>query len=588
MTKKILFIGAAGVLMFSFHAAPTAHAATMSFVSSESSASVGDMIDVSVRVDSGGQSVNAAQGTIQYPANILQVQSVDHSNSIFNIWAQEPSVNTSTGAISFLGGGTNSFSGTSLYILDVKFLVKGTGKATLDLTNTGVTVGDGSGSNILDGTTPLSISVNGMTGAASTGATAVPGLPNTGAAAASSTAATPQPITRAPIAAIGLPAAPVLTVPLYPDPTRWYNLLGDTIVLWNVPADVTQVSARASHTEINTIGTPETTLSNGQDLGTLRDGIWYVTARFKNNIGWGPPAYYKISIDTAVPLPFTTQIENAGTDNPSPTITFETSDSLSGIADYTVAIDGAVIAVTASTTMTLPAQPPGAHTLVVTATDLAGNSAEDSTSFKILPLPTPQVAFVEPSVIQGNFVFASGSAIPSSSIQIVVDDGNGRDVFDGTAPVTSDGNWNITVKVPLAVGKYFLSATARDDRGAQSLSTAPQAFNVLTPSVISFGIINLSWFEILIFVILLAITGGSLALWLTSARKQRRGLYAIVAGRDIEKLSDLLLVNLKSLSEIPVIAAAAADPDLTHVIATMKANIAKMKKYLAEELGKIK
>lgn len=44
MTKKILFIGAAGVLMFSFHAAPTAHAATMSFVSSESSASVGDIV----------------------------------------------------------------------------------------------------------------------------------------------------------------------------------------------------------------------------------------------------------------------------------------------------------------------------------------------------------------------------------------------------------------------------------------------------------------------------------------------------------------------------------------------------------------
>jgi hypothetical protein len=122
--------------------------------------------------------------------------------------------------------------------------------------------------------------------------------------------------------------------------------LGDTIVLWNVPADVTQVSASVGHIESAAVGTPEATLSNGTDIGTLQDGIWYVTARFKNNIGWGPPAYYKIAIDTAVPLPFTAQIQNAGTDNPSPSIQFETSDSLSGIAGYTIAVDGTVLTTT--------------------------------------------------------------------------------------------------------------------------------------------------------------------------------------------------------------------------------------------------
>ncbi|HUC31337.1 MAG TPA: cohesin domain-containing protein, partial [Candidatus Paceibacterota bacterium] len=449
MNKKILFIGAVVVVAFSFHAIPAAHAATMSFVSSESSASIGDTIDVSVRVDSDGQTVNAAQGTIQYPVDILQVVSVDDSNSIFNVWATPPSVNTSTGAISFLGGSTNSFSGTSLYVLDVTFVVKGTGTATLDFTNAGVTAGDGTGADILDGTTPLSINVN---GAGTPSAVPVPGLPNTGTASGT----IPQPVTRVAVPAAGLPAAPVLTVPLYPDPTRWYNQLGDTIVLWNVPTDITQVSASINHTESNVIGTPEATLSNGQDFGILQDGIWYVTVRFRNNVGWGPPAYYKISIDTGVPLPFTTQIENAGTDDPSPTIQFETSDNLSGIADYTIAVDGTVIATTTSTTMTLPPQSPGTHTLVVTAIDLAGNSVQDSTTFQILPLPTPQITFVEPSVIQGAFAFASGNGTPSSSVEVVVVDASNREVFDGTAPVDSDGNWDIAVKVPLAIGKYFL------------------------------------------------------------------------------------------------------------------------------------
>jgi len=587
--KKILFVGMIGAALFLFHAAPApaAHAATMSFVSSKSSAAIGDTIDVSVRVDSNGQTVNAAQGTIDYPVNILQVASVNHANSIFNIWAQEPSVNTSTGSISFLGGGTNSFSGTSLYILDITFVVKGTGVATLDFANAGVTAGDGTGANILEGATPLSINIAGAAGAPSVAATTTPsGLQNTGTT--SSTVTVPEPVTRVPVAATGLPAAPMLTVPLYPDQTRWYDLLGDTIVLWNVPADVTQVSASVGHTENSAIGTPEKTLSNGKDLGALQDGIWYVTVRFKNSVGWSVPTYYKISIDTAVPLPFTMQIADAGTNDPSPTVQFETSDSLSGIADYTVAVDGTVIATTTSTAITLPAQPPGTHTLVITANDRAGNSAQDSASFQIVPLPTPQITFVEPSVVQGAFAFVSGNGTPSSSVEVVIVDGSKRAVFDGTTPVDSDGNWSLTVNVPLAIGTYSLSAIAHDDRGAQSLSSAPQKFAVLAPSVISLGVIELGWFEILIIVILLAITIASLALWRTGAKKQRRGLYTVVAGRDIEKLTDLLLDNLKDLSAIPAVEAAAADPELAHAIATMKENVEKMKKYLKEELEKIK
>ena len=127
----------------------------MSFLSGVTSASIGDTIDVSVRIDSQGQTVNAAQGTIDYPTSILQVVSVDHSNSIFNIWAQEPTVNTSTGEISFLGGSTNSFSGTSLYVLDVTFVVRGKGVATLNFANAGVTAGDGTGANILSASTRL-------------------------------------------------------------------------------------------------------------------------------------------------------------------------------------------------------------------------------------------------------------------------------------------------------------------------------------------------------------------------------------------------------------------------------------------------
>ncbi|HUC31273.1 MAG TPA: hypothetical protein VMR99_01120, partial [Candidatus Paceibacterota bacterium] len=136
--------------------------------------------------------------------------------------------------------------------------------------------------------------------------------------------------------------------------------------------------------------------------------------------------------------------------------------------------------------------------------------------------------------------------------------------------------------------KYFLRATAHDALGAESLATAPQAFTVLAPSVISFGFVELGWFDILIIVILLVITGTSLALWRNSVKKQRRGLYGIVAARDIEKLSDLLSANIKDLSDIPSIKNAADTPDIGYLIGIMNENVAKMKKYLKEELKKLK
>jgi len=582
LLKKIFLLGTiiAGALVL--QTTNIARAATMSFISSASTAVIGNTIDVSVRVNGEGQTVNAAQATIQYPAGILQVVRVDHSNSIFNIWAQEPTVNTSTGEISFLGGGTNSFTGSSLYILDVTFMVRGAGAATLSFANAGVTAGDGTGANILSGTTPLSINTGGTLGAA-----AVPAS-STSAAVEMASSSLLAPVTRAAATATGLPMAPTLSVPLYPDQSRWYNLLGDTIVLWNVPPDITHVAASVSHVENAVVGTPEAALANGKDLGILGDGIWYAKVQFENGVGWGAPAYYKISVDTTPPLPFAISIENAGTDNPSPTVQFETNDSLSGIANYTIAVDGTVIATTTATTLALPPQAPGAHTLVVSASDLAGNSSQDSASFAILPLPTPQITFVEPSIAQGSFVFASGNSAPSSSIEVIIIDGGNRQVFDGIVAADSDGHWDITANVPLAIGTYSLSAIARDARGAKSLATAARPFMVLAPSVISFGAINLGWFEILLITILLAITIASLCSWWYVLKQQRRGRYNIVTGRDIEKLSDLLSADIKDLSGLPAVKNIASDPEFIHAIATLNENVAKIKKYLKQELEKLK
>src|SRR5271169_2759663 len=102
-----------------------ANAATLFLTSDVQQAVVGDTVNMNVRINS-DKVVNAKQGTLYYPRDIFDVEQVTHINSIFNIWLTEPSVNTSTGEISFFGGSTNAFSGSSMPVFTVVFRARGT------------------------------------------------------------------------------------------------------------------------------------------------------------------------------------------------------------------------------------------------------------------------------------------------------------------------------------------------------------------------------------------------------------------------------------------------------------------------------
>lgn len=553
-------------------------AATMSLLPDTRNVSIGQEFNVDIKIDTSGAntSINSAEATIQFPVDVISAVSVDKTNSAFGFWLEEPAISNTDGSIRFIGGAIKGVAGDSLQILRMKFKATGAGTADFKIESAAVTAADGKGSNVLSETQGVSVGVG-------TNVLPASALPVT------SGVEQPTPVTRIAIDAKSLPIAPTLRVPLYPDPSRWYNRVGDVIVLWDLPADITQVGTNISHAKGSSAFAPEKILSNGKNLGILQEGIWYVGVRFKNNVGWGIPTYYKMSVDATPPLPFDAQIENAGTDNPSPIARFETSDSLSGIAGYTVAVDGNDLGITTSTAEILPAQSPGKHTFVVTASDFAGNSVRDSIGFEVLPLPTPQIGFITKSISQGEFVFASGNGIPGGFVEAIVVDGNNREVFRGTVPADGEGRWDITVKVPLAIGQYALSAISHDDRGASSLVSAPQTFKVRAKSVISFGWIEMGWFDILIIVILLVTAGVSLWSRRNILKQQKRGMYNIITGRDIDKLSDLLSTNVKDLSSrLFSVKNVADDAQLAYLIGKMNENVARIKKYIKQDLEKLK
>ncbi len=584
-TKKIILVGMFVVAILSFNAA---RAATLSFSSGASNASIGDTIDVSVRINSQGQTVNAAQGTIQYPSSILKVVSIDHSNSIFNVWAQEPSISTSTGEISFLGGSTNSFSGTSLYILDIKFIVRGSGLATLNFANAGVTAGDGTGANILDSSNPFSVTIGG-------GTVSLPVVPATTPAnsvTTSSSTTTPAPVTRAPVIASGLPIIPVLRIPLYPKQGVWYNVVGDTMVLWDIPTDVTQVETRVSRIKDTAPGTIQKQLLTGQDIGLLGEGQWYVRARFKNNIGWSNYSYYSIQIDTTPPLPFTIGISSSSSDNPTPEMSFMTNDSLSGIKNYQIIVDGTPLLNTTSTTATLPVQKPGNHILVVQAFDFAGNSVESTASFETIPLASPQIVFTTPSAPQGEPIFISGTASPQNTVGISILDSKQQIVFNGTTATNDAGDWSMVVSQAIPQGSYVVSVVASDARGATSIPVKSNPIVVRDRVIFSIGGLDFSWFELFIIVLLLSIIIAITVAWMLSRRAQRRQAFRIIAERDVEKLIDLLASQLENAQKrfqgMSGKGAVASKTELGDFLDKMQDTVGKMKRYLGKEIEETK
>lgn len=369
--KRTVFAGMIIAVALLAHAA---HAATLSLVSDVTSASIGDTVNVSVRIDSQGQTVNAVQGTIDYPTSILQIARVDRTNSVFNIWAQEPSVNTSTGEITFLGGGTNSFSGSSLYVLNITFTVHGTGLATLDFKDAGVTAGDGTGGNILSGSTGLSIRVGGSTAVAPV------------VASSSIIAPPPAPvqIKRPAVATTTVPVAPALSVNLYPDQSAWYGTVGNFLVQWQLPVDVTDI-ATAVDQNPQTVPTVSEGLFNNKTFGALKEGVWYLHVRFKNLAGWSPVTSYKISIDTTPPFPFSAKMKDgATTEIVAPTVQFSTQDQPSGVAYYQILSDGVAVGSTTDTSFMVPALSFGSHNIVVQAVDHAGNVTESRVAVTIV------------------------------------------------------------------------------------------------------------------------------------------------------------------------------------------------------------
>lgn len=576
--KKTILTISSLALFFLF--GTEASAATLYLLPQERAFGIGQEFTVTVGVRTDDATINAAQAIVRFPNDKLRLETVDRIGSIFNFWVEEPAISNEEGTLSFIGGTSKGTSGTSLVVLKLKFTTTGAGIAELSFSDAIVTANDGKGTNILSSTEGTSVNI----GTEKVAPPPPPPLPSV------SPAEQPKKVEREAVPAKAVPAKPTLRVPLYPEQDKWYNHSGETIMFWELPSDITQISTRLSKTPDDKTGTKEDGLSTGKSFGVLDNGIWYLRAQFKNNIGWSETSYFKVSIDTTPPVPFEIGTDSTTTDNPTPEINFDTQDSLSGLGEALIIIDDKEIIKLSGTSFTLPALAPGKHTVRVRVFDNAGNSVEDDIGFDILPLPAPAVHFLTKSVARDEIVFASGSTLSNTSVIARVYSETGREVFSAEVESDEAGNWEVVIENALVVGKYTITATAKDNRGALSYPTDPQPFKVKQKPVFSIGTVDVGLFELLIILILLVISGVSIASWFYVSKETKDRAYAIILGRDVTKLTNLLeedLLKLEDTHKREEGVSPQAEAKLSFITERMKENMGKMIKYVGQQMRKL-
>jgi hypothetical protein len=455
------------VFLFALFSVSVAQAATLYFSPSSGSHAVGTTLSVSVYVSSADQAMNAASGVISFPADKLSVEALSKTGSIFSLWVQEPSFSNSAGMINFEGIVLNpGFSGASGKVVNITFKTKASGSVPITFSSGSVLANDGKGTNILTGLGDANFSI----GAVGPGA--------------------PEIVTPAEVA--GTPEAPAISSPTHPDPNKWYAVK-EAKFTWDVPKDATAVRLLVGRIPNAVPTVTYIPAINSKELDKLEDGIWYFSVRLRNEAGWGSISRFRFQIDTKPPEPFSIKfVDGNETDNPRPTVVFDTTDSLSGINYYKIKIgEGNFFSiapeVVKTNPYTLPPQNPGTRNILIQAFDKAENYFVVIEEFTIKPLDAPVFTDYPKELASGEILSIKGKTkYPDAQINIFLQHEK-DEVKSYSVKGDKDGRFTFVAEDRLSSGIYTAWAEVTDARGARSTPSEKVTIAVERPAFLRIG-----------------------------------------------------------------------------------------------------
>lgn len=119
---------------------------------------VAQPFEVSVLVNTNNEDINALEGKIAFPSDILDVGEIKDGNSLVNFWLEKPKIN-SDGRIVFSGITPGGYRDAQGWIFSVIFLPKKEGNGAISLEQARVLLNDGQGTEAGLTLSPLLFSI---------------------------------------------------------------------------------------------------------------------------------------------------------------------------------------------------------------------------------------------------------------------------------------------------------------------------------------------------------------------------------------------------------------------------------------------
>lgn len=458
------------LLALTLGVATKAEAAVLRMRPAQADVTVGNIVSVQVTVDTLGKTINNAESIVQFPADLLEVVSIDNKSSIFSLWVESPTFSNAVGQAAFNGGVPNpGFKGSSGTVVSIVFRAKKAGTASLLFSNAAVRENDGLGTDILTGSIGSELTIRSV---------------------------------QAPPA---IEPSFVLTSTSHPNQNTWYAK-DDVVVSWTLPR-----SASAVRTLLDTQRTSEPTVYYGspitsRNLPDLEDGIWYFHASYLADGVWSRPQHYRLQIDTTNPTSVTVRSEETVAGRVE--LELKAEDALSGI-DRFVVTSGAdkplsvKADVNGGATAELPFSRAGQHTVSVAAYDKAGNKTETQTTVVASEAPALRIDSYPATIRVNESIEIAGTApYPYAALRVSLQSED--DVVQVyTLKSTSYSTFTFISQPVQTEGEYTLWVDLLRDSGEVALTSPKITVVVETPLLLQIGSYTIGLMKVLIPAVLL-------------------------------------------------------------------------------------
>jgi len=351
--KNVLFLATA-LFVFLIFGANKADASALSIQPSTGSFAVDSTFDVSVILDTDNASINALEVNLKFPADKLQLVSPKTSLSVIELWTSQPKFNNVEGTISLQGGIPGGITANDALIATLTFRVKTVGTASIRILDTSrVLLNDGAGTDSLtrkgDGVFTLRLPA---------------------------------------------PAGPIVASSTHSDQSKWYPV-DDLVLSWDNEAVVAGYSYVLNKAPVTIPDDIQDSRERGIRYADVASGQHFFHIKSIRDGVWGGVTHYAVNIDVEKPADFVIEVTpSANTSSRNPIIQFNTSDSLSGVEYYEIAVISLTSpdSTTGDQSLFIEAESPyafkdlplGSYDVIVRAYDSSGNYREKTQKLSIV------------------------------------------------------------------------------------------------------------------------------------------------------------------------------------------------------------